>query len=52
LDDTTWDCLVFPGKKLKPGKKVEFSVEKSGPVIMTAQIKDISNSGRIVEFSK
>lgn len=52
LDDTTWDCLVFPGKKLKPGKKVEFSLEKSGPVIMTAEIKDISDSGRIVEFSK
>ena len=69
LDDTTWDCLVFPGKKLKPGKKINFYLPsplkgeglevrsddgllKSGPVIMTAEIKDISDSGRIVEFSK
>lgn len=52
LDDTTWDCLVFPGKKLKPWKKIDFILEKSGPVIMTAEIKEISDSWRVVEFSK
>ncbi len=24
ISDTTWDCLVYPGKKLKPGTKVYF----------------------------
>lgn len=52
IDNTTWDCLVFPGKKLKPWKKIDFILEKSGPVIMTAEIKEISDSGRVVEFSK
>ncbi len=52
IDDITWDCLVYPGKKLKPGKKVEFKLEKNGPVIMTGLIKDTSDSWRIVEFSK
>ena len=52
IDDKTWDCLVFPGKKLKPWKNIDFSLEKWGPVIMSAQIKEISDSWRVVEFSK
>lgn len=52
IDDITWDCLVYPGKKLKPGKQVDFKLEKDGPVIMNWEIKDTSDSGRIVEFSK
>lgn len=52
IDNVTWDCLVYPGKKLKPGKQIEFKLEKNGPVIMTAEIKETSDSWRIVEFSK
>jgi len=26
ISDNTWDCLVYPGKKLKPGAEVVFSV--------------------------
>ena len=52
IDNKTWDCLVYPGKKLKPGKQIEFKLEKNGPVIMTAEIKETSDSWRIVEFSK
>ena len=52
IDDITWDCLVYPGKKLKPWKHIEFKLEKNGPVIMTWEIKETSESGRIVEFSK
>ena len=71
INNITWDCLVYPGKKLKPWKQVNFylptesslrikgSTEergdgllKLGPVIMTGLIKETSDSGRIVEFSK
>ncbi len=74
INNNTWDCLVYPGKKLKPGKKIDFYLPTTssfdvkgstwnevegdgfrknlGPVIMTAEIKDISDSWRIVEFSK
>lgn len=64
LNDTTWDCLVYPGKKFKPGKKIDFYLPspkgrgaggegwKNGPVILTAQIIKTSDSWRIVEFSK
>ena len=52
IDNITWDCLVYPGKKLKPWKKIDFILETWGPVIMTAEIKETSDSWRIVEFSK
>lgn len=45
INSNTWDCLVYPGKKLKIGTKVNIW-ELSGT------IKDISDSWRIVEFDK
>lgn len=45
IDDNSWDCLVYPGKKLKPGTKIVFLEW------LSAQIKEISEKGRIVEFS-
>lgn len=46
LTDTTWECLVRPGKKLKVGAKVSF-----GDGRLTCEIKDIVEDGnRIVEF--
>ncbi|MCH2188619.1 tRNA preQ1(34) S-adenosylmethionine ribosyltransferase-isomerase QueA [Candidatus Gracilibacteria bacterium] len=58
LSENTWDCLVYPGKKLKPGTKVYFTYsplplgEGLGEGALTATIKQISDSGRIVEFNK
>ncbi len=46
LWNSLWDCLVYPGKKLKPWKIVEFDFG------LKAEIKEISDSGRIVEFNK
>ncbi|RAL57890.1 tRNA preQ1(34) S-adenosylmethionine ribosyltransferase-isomerase QueA [Candidatus Gracilibacteria bacterium GN02-872] len=50
LNKNTWDCLVYPGRKLKLGKKIFFNVNDEN--ILQAEIKEISDSGRIVEFSK
>lgn len=46
LTDTTWECLVRPGKKLKVGAKVSF-----GDGRLIGEIKDIVEDGnRIVKF--
>ena len=46
ITDTTWECLVRPGKKLKVGARVSF-----GDGRLTCEIKDIVEDGnRIVEF--
>lgn len=43
----TWDCLVYPGKKLKAWARVTFSGTE-----MVWEVTDISNKWRIVQFSK
>ncbi|MDD2871488.1 MAG: tRNA preQ1(34) S-adenosylmethionine ribosyltransferase-isomerase QueA [Candidatus Gracilibacteria bacterium] len=48
ISDNTWDCLVFPGKKLKPGKVIHFNLNNN--IVMTSIVKEISDSGRIIEF--
>ncbi len=58
ISDNTWDCLVFPWKKLKPWKEINFylptikndTTEEN--IIMKAKIKDNSESWRILEFNK
>lgn len=53
ISDNTWDCLVFPWKKLKPWKEIKFNLPLSEDYpIMTATIKEISDSWRIVQFDK
>lgn len=47
INDNTWDCLVFPWKKLKPWVKVFFENDN-----FFANIKEVSEKWRIVEFSK
>ena len=47
ISEHTWDCLVYPGKKLKPWTQVRFQ-----DCDLIATIKNISKKGRIVEFSK
>lgn len=46
-----WDCLVYPGKKLKPGKKVIF-LDSENTEVMHAEIQSISEKWRIVQFSQ
>lgn len=46
ISETSWDCLVYPGKKLKPWTQVTFQNTS-----LRADIIDISEKGRIVEFS-
>lgn len=59
ISENTWDCLVFPWKKLKPWKKISFKLPSplrkgvGGEVEeLTATIQSISKSWRIVEFNK
>jgi len=46
MSHNSWDCLVYPGKKLKPGVKVWFT---GSDLIWT--IIETSGSWRIVEFN-
>lgn len=46
ISQDTWDCLVYPGKKLKVWAKIDFLLW------FEAEIIDISDSGRIVKFNK
>lgn len=46
ISENIWDCLVYPGKKLKPWKKVSFDFW------LKAEIKEVSESWRIIEFNK
>lgn len=41
-----WECLVRPGKRLKAGAQISF-----GDGRLTAEIVDITESGRLVDFS-
>jgi len=50
INDNTWDCLVYPWKKLKPWREVHFKIDWD--IKLRATIKDISDKWRIVEFSK
>lgn len=50
ISENIWDCLIFPWKKLKPWKKVNFYLDWKN--ILNAEIKDFSESWRIVKFDK
>jgi S-adenosylmethionine:tRNA ribosyltransferase-isomerase len=50
IDENKWDCLVYPWKKLKPWKKIIFKINNK--IILSAEIKEISQAWRIVEFDK
>lgn len=51
ISDNTWDCLIYPGKKLKVWAKVVF-LNTESEILLQAEIIGISEKGRIVEFSK
>lgn len=46
ISENTWECLVYPGKKLKIGVQVRFNDS-----ILVATIISQTDHGRIVEFS-
>ena len=56
IADNTWDCLVYPWKKLKVWTKVYFRNTDSKSVKikqkLQATIKSVSESWRTVEFNK
>ena len=53
-----WECLVNPGKRLKPGACIEYRAgglhaPESAPVVLTAEVLDFvtdSKGGRLVRF--
>lgn len=53
-----WECLVNPGKRLKPGARIEYRAgglhaPESAPVVLTGEIIDFvddSKGGRLVRF--
>ena len=50
-DEQTWNCLVKPGKRLKPGALVEF--EHDGAVVLEGEVIGIddANGSRSVRFT-
>ena len=58
ISEDTWECLVFPWKKLKPWRKVYFSLPPDGGKYpkedggMQAEILKITESWRIIKFNK
>lgn len=53
-----WECLVNPGKRLKPGARIEYRAgglhaPQTAPVVLTGEILDFvddSKGGRLVRF--
>ena len=53
-----WECLVNPGKRLKPGARIEYRAgglhaPESSPVVLTGEVVDFvpeSKGGRLVRF--
>lgn len=55
INDKTWDCLVYPWKKLKPWTKILFNSPPARGELegeLSATIMSISDSWRIVQFNK
>ena len=56
---SVWECLVSPGRRLKPGAIVEFReggahAPQGAPVVLTAEVLDYveaSRGGRVVRFA-
>jgi len=48
----TWECAVFPGERLKPGKAITFLDREGKESNLTAKIEEITYSGRIVKFNQ
>ncbi len=50
-DEQTWNCLVKPGKRLKPGAHVEY--EHEGAVVLEGEVLSIdpANGSRSVRFT-
>lgn len=51
INDNTWECLWYPGKNLKVWRIIRF-YDENEKVVMTWDIKKISEMWRYIEFSK
>lgn len=52
LWNAEWECIVYPGKKLKPWKKVYFKNRDGEKIELEAEITDIVSIWRNVKFNK
>lgn len=52
LGNAEWECIVYPGKKLKIGKKVYFKDRHGNKIDLEAEITDIVSIWRNVKFNK
>ncbi len=60
ISEDSWDCLVFPWKKLKPWRKVKFYYSispESGKdineeIVLEAIVKETTEAWRIMKFNK
>jgi len=58
ISEDSWDCLIFPGKKLKPWRKVYFPLPPIGGKSpkedggLTAIVQEYTEAGRIMKFNK
>jgi len=56
LSENSWDCMVYPGRRLKPGTTITFDFGShfslEGENCMRAEIKWLTEYGKIVEFNK
>ena len=50
INKKSWDCIVYPWKRLKIGKKIFFEFEWKK--ILEAEIKENTHMWKIIEFSK
>ncbi len=51
VSENTWDCLVSPWKKLKPGVSVTFNNDTDSSSTLHATIISLSDTWRMVRFS-
>lgn len=51
LSEDIWDCLVYPGKKLKPGTIVHFKPGLESSPGLKCTIQSISEAGRVIQFN-
>ena len=49
--DNVWECLVKPGKKLKPGARVCFGGNDDTPILRGEIIDTVEEGNRLVRFS-
>ncbi len=47
-----WECMARPGKKLRPGRRLSFGVEGSGPGLVAEVLEILPEGERLLRFDK